>query len=114
MTAGSSIVAMRCIRPEQRGQGPRAGTRRARSVPRGGPERRPGGAASLGSCLPHRSRAWSRFETGKSAETSPSRLQRPMATGMHLERSGHGGRAAREGSGPDIAEAILPMVEKER
>jgi hypothetical protein len=37
-----------------------------------------------------------------------------MATGMHLERSGHGGRAAREGSGPDIAEAILPMVEKER
>ncbi len=88
MTAGSSIVAMRCIRPEQRGQGPRARTRRAQSVPDGGPERRPGSAASLGSSLPHRSRAWSRFETGKSAELSPSRPQRQMATGMHLGRTG--------------------------
>jgi hypothetical protein len=52
MTAGSSIVAMRCTRPEQRGQGPRAGTRRARSVPRGGPERWPGGAAPLGHPCP--------------------------------------------------------------
>jgi len=66
--------------------------------------RRPRTAAGrcrlTGSSVPHRSRAWSRFETGKSAETSPSRPQRPMATGMHLERTGHGGRA-RQGEVPD-------------
>ncbi len=39
MTAGSSLVAMCCIRPEQLRQGPQGGTRRARSVPHGGPER---------------------------------------------------------------------------
>ena len=61
---------------------------------------RPGRAASLGHRRPTRSRVWSRFETGRSAETNPSRLQRPMATGMHLERIGHGGRA-RQGEVPD-------------
>jgi hypothetical protein len=78
-----------------------AGRNAARTEPS---TRRPRTAAGrcrlTGSFLPHRSRAWSCFETGKSAETSPSRPQRPMATGMHLEGTGHGGRA-RQGEAPD-------------
>ena len=74
-----------------------------------------GAGARAGSSLPHWGGAWSRLETGKSAETSPSRPRPPTASGMQLERTGHGGRA-RQGEVPDseIAEAILPFVEKER
>jgi hypothetical protein len=114
MTAGSSIVAMRCIRPEQRGQGPRAGTRRARSVPRGGPERRPGDAASLGHLCPTgagRGAASRRVNPRKRARLAATPDGNRNALGENRPRRP---RAARGGSGSDIAEAILPFLEKGR
>ena len=71
---------------------PHPRTRRPRTVA--------GRCRLTGSSVPHRSRGWSRCDTGKSAERSPSRPRRPMATGMHSERTGHGGRM-RQGEAPD-------------
>ena len=101
--AARSPKSRRGSRPRRRelqlpGSAGRNAARTERSTRR--PRTAAGRCRLTGSFLPHRSRAWSRFETGKSAETSPSRPQRPMATGMHLEGTGHGGRA-RQGEVPD-------------
>jgi hypothetical protein len=49
-----------------------------------GPRTAAGRCHLTGSSLSHPGRAWSRFETGKSAEPSPSHPHRPVAAGMHL------------------------------
>ena len=83
-----------------------------RSAAHGGPERRPGGAASLGHPRPTgagRGAASRRVIRGNEPVSPATPDGNRNAFGENRPR-----RARQGGSGSDIAEAILPFVEKKR